>query len=151
MTKKQCNDSNQPFEFDHDYIHHDGPVIGRFLTALRSKHLIGVKSSNDAVIIPPMEFDPNTGEALSKFVDVSDHGTVITWCWVRHPREKHPIRQAFAWALILLDGADTPFVHCVAAKNESEMESGMRVKVRWADKTNGNISDIVCFDPAEND
>ncbi|MFD9615106.1 DNA-binding protein, partial [Streptomyces sp. NPDC059083] len=61
-----------------DYTRSTGPIIGRFLTELRSGKVVGVRGSDGRVIVPPAEFDPATGEALSEFVGVSDVGTVQT-------------------------------------------------------------------------
>ncbi len=44
----------------------------------------------------------------------------------------------FAWALISLDGADTPMLHMVNAKSENEMSTGMRVTPVWKDKEEMN-------------
>jgi hypothetical protein len=52
----------------------------------------------------------------------------------------------FAWAMIKLDGADVPMVHCIAAANESAVATGARVQVVWADETIGYITDIRCFE-----
>ena len=54
----------------------------------------------------------------------------------------------FAWALIKLDGADVPMVHCVAAGAESELATGARVRAVWADEPKGFITDIRCFELA---
>ena len=39
-------------------------------------------------------------------------------------------------------------LHAVDAGNEADMKTGMRVKARWADETQGAIGDFV-FVPAE--
>ena len=52
----------------------------------------------------------------------------------------------FAWAMIKLDGADVPMIHCVAAAAEGDIATGARVKVAWADETKGFITDIRCFE-----
>ena len=65
------------------------------------------------------------------------------------PKQKHPLGRPFAWALIQLDGADTAMLHAVDAGEESKMQTGMRVRVRWRDETVGEILDITCFEPEE--
>lgn len=124
-----------------------GPVVGRFLTELRDRKIFGIKGSNGKVLVPPPEYDPTTFEALNDFVEVGQTGVVRTWCWVNQPREKHLINKPFAWALIQLDGSDTSMLHMVNARDESAMATGMRVKVRWADETQGSITDIEFFEP----
>ena len=41
-------------------------------------------------------------------------GTVTTWAWTE-ARRYQPLEHAFAWALVLIDGADTPMLHAVDA------------------------------------
>jgi len=52
----------------------------------------------------------------------------------------------FAWAMIKLDGADIPMIHCVAAAAEADVATGARVQAVWADETVGFITDIRCFE-----
>jgi len=124
-----------------------GPVIGRFFTSLREGRIEGVRTADGRVIVPPTEYDPETSEALSEFVDVGTSGVVTSWGWVTTPRPNHPLQRPFGWALVKLDGADTAMLHAVDAGEESAMATGMRVQVRWAAEPEGGIKDIECFDP----
>ena len=126
-----------------------GPVVGRFLTGLRDRRIEGIVGSDGKVIVPPTEYDPVTSQALENFVEVGQSGTVTTWAWVAEPLPKHPLDRPFAWALIKLDGADTAMLHVVDAGQESRMETGMRVTARWRDETVGFITDLLCFDPVQ--
>ena len=137
------------FESSFTFTRSTGPVVGRFLTGLRHRRIVGIKGSDGRVLVPPLEYDPLTFEALSEFVEVEQTGTVRTWCWVSQPLEKHLMRRPFAWALVQLDGSDTPMLHMVDAGEESAMSTGMRVKVRWAEETQGSITDIECFKPVK--
>lgn len=141
---------NQDFTLGYTYTRSTGPVVGRFLTELRDRKVVGIKGSDGKVIVPPLEYDPVTAEELSEFVSVADTGVVKSWCWVKHPRPSHLIEGPFAWAQILLDGADTPMTHMVdCGGDEANMSTGMAVKVKWAEETTGFISDINCFVPAD--
>ncbi|HUH38499.1 MAG TPA: OB-fold domain-containing protein, partial [Spongiibacteraceae bacterium] len=140
---------SQAFELGYTYTRSTGPVVGRFLTALRDRQLVGVRASDGRVLVPPVEYDPVSAAALNEFVEVGDTGVVKTWSWVREPRSQHPLQKPFAWALIQLDGADSPLLHCIDAPGPEAMRSGMRVQVRWADDTRGHITDIACFEPVE--
>ena len=132
---------------EYPYTRTVGPVIGRFLGALRDRKIEGIRMKDGRVLVPPAEYDPATGEALSEFVDVGQAGVVKTWAWVNEPRPKHPLDRPFAWALIQLDGADTALLHAVDAGDESMMATGMRVSVRWRAATTAEITDIECFEP----
>ena len=136
------------FESSFTFTRSTGPIVGRFLTELRDRKIFGIVGSDGKVLVPPLEYDPKTYAALEKFVEVGQTGTVQSWCWVKKPREKHLIKKPFAFALILLDGADTPMLHMVDAGKESAISTGMKVKVRWAEETRGSITDIECFEPA---
>ena len=140
---------SQPFELGFTYTRSTGPVVGRFLTGLRDREIVGNRASDGRVIVPPMEYDPVTAEALDEFVPVADEGEIVTWCWVAEPREAHPLDQPFAWAMIRLDGADVPMIHCVAAPSEDAVSTGARVRVCWADESRGYIDDIRCFELVE--
>ncbi|MET8422919.1 OB-fold domain-containing protein [Nocardia sp. NPDC004860] len=132
-----------------DYTRSTGPIIGRFLTELRSGKVVGVRGSDGRVIVPPAEFDPATGEALSEFVGVSDVGTVQTWSWVAEPVRGQPFDRPFAYALIKLDGADTAILHAVDVASPADIATGMRVRARWAAERTGDIHDIAAFEPGE--
>lgn len=136
------------FDLSYTYTRSTGPLIGQFLTALRERRILGVRASDGRVIVPPAEYDPVTTAALDELVPVAEQGTVRSWCWVREPLSHHLLQHPFAFALVLLDGADVPLLHLVDAGDESAMHTGMRVRARWADERRGMITDIACFEPA---
>ena len=139
---------SQAFELGYTYTRSTGPVVGRFLTALRDRQIIGNRASDGRVIVPPMEYDPDTAEALTEFVDVGQAGEVVSWCWVKQPRDAHPLDEPFTWAMIRLDGADVPMVHCIRAASEDAVKTGGRVKAVWVDEPRGFIDDIKYFELA---
>jgi uncharacterized OB-fold protein len=136
-----------PHVLEYAYRRSVGAVLGRFFTGLRERKLIGTRTSAGRVLVPPCEYDPETGESVGDFVDVGPGGVVTTWAWVHKPSGKHPLAHPFAWALIRLDGADTGMLHAVDAGAESRMRTGLRVKPRWRERTVGEIQDIECFEP----
>jgi uncharacterized OB-fold protein len=131
----------------YDYRRSVGPVLGRFFTELRDQKILGSRAPNGRVLVPPVEYDPETGEALDELVEVGSAGTVTSWAWVHEPRAMHPFERPFAWALIQLDGATTSLVHAVDADGPEAMKTGMRVKARWSAERIGRIQDIECFEP----
>jgi uncharacterized OB-fold protein len=136
-----------PNILEYPYTRSVGPVISRFLTGLRDGRIEGVRTSDGRVLVPPTEYDPQTGDALGDFVEVGPAGEVTTWAWVTSPRAKHLLDRPFAWALVRLDGADTAMLHMVDAGDEARMATGMRVRVRWREERKGHIIDILCFEP----
>lgn len=135
-----------PHRLEYTYKRSLGPVLSRFFTALRDRQILGIRRADGTILVPPKEYDPDTGEALDELVPVSDAGTVSSWAWVNEPRAKQPLDRPFAYALIQLDGADTPLLHAVDVGDESRMQTGMRVRARWAAETHGSITDITCFE-----
>jgi hypothetical protein len=142
-----ATDSSYTLEFP--YRRSVGPVVGAFLTGLRDGKVVGVKTASGRVLVPPLEYDPDTGDATGEMVDVADAGVVKQWTWVAQPLRKHPLDRPFAWALIRLDGADTAMVHVVDSGEEAHMSTGMRVTPRWRDERVGDIHDIEAFVPGD--
>ncbi len=144
MTELQPLSASHILEYT--YKRSVGPVLGRFFTGLRDGRIEGVKTRAGRVLCPPMEHDPDTGEATSdQWVEVGPGGVVKSWTWIAEPRAQHPLRKPFAFALIQLDGADTALLHAVDADPEA-MATGMRVRARFAEERHGAIQDIACFE-----
>ena len=134
-----------PLTLSFDYTRSVGSTLGKFFTALRERRVLGVRGSDGRVHVPPAEYDPVTYEPLGEMVPVSAVGTVVSWTWQPEPMEGQPLDRPFAWALIKLDGADTPLIHAVDAGTPDAIRSGARVHVHWADETVGAITDIAYF------
>ncbi|MGX1669283.1 Zn-ribbon domain-containing OB-fold protein [Streptomyces sp. NPDC055400] len=126
-----------------------GPVQSAFLTGLRERAVLGVKTTDGKVMVPPVEYDPVTADELRDLVEVESTGTVTTWAWNPEPRRGQPLGTPFAWVLVKLDGADTALLHALDAPGPDAVTTGMRVRVRWAAERTGAITDIACFEPYE--
>ncbi len=142
-----------PLQVAFPYTRSTGPVLGAFFTGLRDGRVLGARTSDGRVVVPPVEFDPLTHEAISAedLVEVGTEGTVQTWTWVSEPVAGQPLSEPFAFALVTLDGADAPLLHAVAASGPEAMSTGMRVQVVWAESPEGSITDIAHFVPAGGD
>jgi uncharacterized OB-fold protein len=136
-----------PLEIGFDYTRSLGPVLSRFMTGLAERRILGARGSDGRVHVPPPEYDPVTHAPLTELIEVSAVGTVVTWTWQPSPIEGQPLTHPFAWALIRLDGADTPMLHAVDAGTPETMRTGMRVRARWAAEPVGHIRDLACFEP----
>ncbi|MFK8845295.1 Zn-ribbon domain-containing OB-fold protein [Streptomyces sp. Ac-502] len=128
-----------------------GPVQSAFLTGLRERVVLGVRTGDGRVLVPPVEYDPATAEEIRDLVEVGATGTVTTWAWNPAPRRHQPLDTPFAWVLVRLDGADTALLHALDAPGPDAVRTGMRVRVRWAAERTGAITDIACFEPYEGD
>lgn len=134
-----------PLRNSFDYTRSLGPVLSQFALALRDGRIIGSRSSDGSVSVPPVEFDPAGGAKTTDLVDVASVGTVVTWSWQSEPLEPQPLDQPFAWALIKLDGADTALLHVVAVEEAADIAAGARVHAVWRPARTGRIDDIAYF------
>ena len=134
-----------PLQLSFDYTRSVGPTLGAFFTALRDRHILGIRGSDGRVLVPPAEYDPVTCERLTQIVPVASAGTVVSWTWQSEPLEGQPLDRPFAWALIKLDGADTALLHAV----DGAVKTGDRVHAHWVDEPVGAITDIAYFSPGD--
>ncbi len=134
-----------------DYTRSTGPVLGRFLSGLRDGVVVGARTSDGTVVVPPPEYDPVTHAATEEFVEVADTGVVTSWAWVPEPVKGQPLDRPFAFALVTLDGADVPLLHALDVDSPADVRTGMRVRVRWRIDRKGDITDIECFEPVPAD
>ncbi|MFE6222911.1 MULTISPECIES: OB-fold nucleic acid binding domain-containing protein [unclassified Streptomyces] len=128
-----------------------GPVQSAFLTGLRERTVLGVRTEGGRVLVPPVEYDPETAADLRDLVEVAPTGTVTTWAWNPAPRPNQPLPGPFAWVLVRLDGADTALLHALDAPGPDAVRTGMRVRIRWAAARTGAITDIACFEPYDDE
>ncbi|MQS37302.1 Zn-ribbon domain-containing OB-fold protein [Streptomyces katsurahamanus] len=126
-----------------------GPVQSAFLTGLRERTVLGVRTADGRILVPPVEYDPVTADELRELAEVAATGTVTTWAWNPAPRRGQPLATPFAWVLVRLDGADTALLHALDAPGPDAVRTGLRVTVRWAAERTGSITDIACFEPYE--
>jgi uncharacterized OB-fold protein len=140
-----------PIELSFDYTRSLGPTLQHFMTGLAGRRITGGRASNGRVYVPPLEYDPDTGAAITEFADVADHGTVLSWSWAAEPLPGQPLERPFAWVLVQLDGADTGMLHALDVASPDDVQTGMRVQARWAAEPVGHIRDIVCFEPESGD
>lgn len=134
------------FHLAYTYKRSTGPVIGRFLTSLREGRLEGVRTASGEVLVPARAYDPRDGRATTDaWVDVGPEGTITTWTWIDAPAAGAPLDAPFAWALVRLDGADTPMLHAVRGPRAA-IATGARVRAVFADHREGGIRDLSCFE-----
>lgn len=134
-----------PLTLSFDYKRSVGPTLSAFFTALRERRIVGVRGTDGRVHVPVVEYDPVSSARLTEIVPVGSVGTVLSWTWQSEPLEGQPLDRPFAWALIKLDGADTPLLHAV----DGQVRTGDRVHAHWVDEPVGAITDIACFAPGD--
>lgn len=145
MTGSSHGAVAETFTLEFSYRRSVGPVIGAYLTGLRDGVILGSPTAAGRVLVPPLEYDPDTGEPTGPLVEVAETGTIVESAWVRRPMAQHPFDHPFAWALIRLDDADSEMVHAVTG-DEGQIRRGARVRARWRDDREGHPLDIECFE-----
>jgi len=149
MTPPPTAVLHQPLTLEFDYTRSLGPVLSQFLSGLAARQVLGAVLSDGRVAVPPPEYDPITHAAVTEMKPVADEGVVVTWSWVAKPLPDQPLDRPFAYALILLDGADVPLLHAIDAGSPDAIRTGMRVRARWAEERVGSVRDLACFKPAD--
>jgi len=137
-----------PYILEYTYRRSTGPVIGRFLEGLRYEILEGVKTADGRVFCPPQEYDDTGAPTTGEFVVLRPTGVLKSWTWVAEPRPAHPRQTPFAFVIVQIDGTDSCITHILDAKDSKQLQTGMRVRVRWAAQKQGTIQDIECFEPS---
>ena len=134
-----------PFELSYNYKRSTGPVMSKFFQNLSQKKILGTKSASNKVFAPAAEYDPDTREALTSFVEVGPGGIIESWTWINKPRSHHLLELPFAFALIKLDGADTSMLHMIYNCQEADLSMGKRVLPVWSESITETIKDIKYF------
>ncbi|MBH25714.1 MAG: DNA-binding protein [Myxococcales bacterium] len=141
---------SEPWTFHFPYTRTTGPVVGRFLLGLRERRIFGLRMEDGGVLVPPHSHDPRTSRELTEWVEVGTAGEVTSWTWIPEPSPQHPLDRPFGYGLVVLDGATTGMFHVIDTDgDEARMKTGMRVKVRWARRLKGHITDIASFVPVD--
>lgn len=117
---------------DLDYKHTASPQETVYLRGLAEGKLIGARSGpGEKVYFPPRGANPTSGIPTDDYIELSDQGTVTTFCIVNVPFLGQRIKPPYVAAYVLLDGADIPVLHLVLGCEASEVRMGMRVKAVW--------------------
>jgi uncharacterized protein len=136
-----------PHLFAPSYRRSTGGADRFFLSGLAETEIWGSRAADGRVLVPPLDYDPETGAATEEFVRLGDVGVVRAWTWVAEPSPEQPADRGFAYALVALDGADSALLHVVDADDETAMETGMRVRADWRLARVGSVLDIRAFVP----
>lgn len=108
-----------------------GADLTKFLTALTEKRIVGRRSPTGKVYVPPKGCCPVTGLPMLEEVELSDVGTVVTFCIINIPFEGQVLTPPYAVGTILLDGSDLPLFHIIGGVDVKDVRMGLRVKALW--------------------
>src|SRR5699024_1903145 len=138
-----------PFEMT--VQHSASPEESKYLRAIAEGRVVGQRCPvTKKVYVPPRGASPTHGVPTDEEVEVSDHGTVTTFCIVNVPFIGQKIKPPYVGAYILLDGADIPLLHLVLGCDPDEVRMGMRVKAKWLPREEWTFStgNIDYFEPS---
>jgi uncharacterized OB-fold protein len=133
-----------------DYKVHAGHEQSKFLKQIAQRRIVGQRSAEGLVYVPPIGVCPTTGEKMEGHVEVSDKGTITTFCIVNLPFEGQQIDPPYALSAILLDGADLPIFHLIGDVDVRDVHMGMRVQAKWRPEEEAvrSMENIIYFVPS---
>jgi uncharacterized OB-fold protein len=114
------------------YTHSASPTEDPFLRGLMEGLLIAQRCPACAkVYFPPRPACPTDGVPTTDRIELSDRGTITTFCVVNVPFLGQRIPPPYVSAYVLLDGADIPFLHLLLGVAPEDVRMGMRVEAVW--------------------
>lgn len=118
-------------------IHYDysvGAGSSTFLRAIREGRILGARCPDTGkVYVPPRLSSVETASPMSELVELPDRGVVYTYCIVNIRFYDQVLEIPYAYAYIVLDGADSAIMHLIQECPLEEIRPGMRVEAVWKD------------------
>jgi len=132
-----------------------GPTWTKFFDGLRQEKILGTKCKRcKKVLVPARTFCPYCFEDMDEWVEVSQRGTVGSWCLVNYEYYGQIKPPPYIIASIHLSGTDCNFNHFLGGIDLSDVDKarkklrvGMRVRAVWSREKHGDIYDIAYFEP----
>jgi uncharacterized OB-fold protein len=127
-----------------------GRLGSRFLIAIRDrKKIMGLKCGKcGKTFVPPREYCEKCWTKIAdNQVELGTEGELVNFAVIRYGGRHLPKKPPYILGQIKLDGADTPLTHIVLGIDPREVQTGIRVKAVFAEKTTDTIMDIDHFEP----
>ncbi len=121
-----------------------GEMGSRFLVEIRdNKRIMGTRCPKcNMVYVPARSICVECIDKLSEWVEVSNKGTLVTFCIDHEPSVVQPVKPPIIYGTVHLDGADTGFVHMLGEVDPKQLKIGMEVEAVFKDEREGSILDI---------
>jgi uncharacterized protein len=114
------------------YTYEPGLTLSRFLRALGERRIEGGRCRSCAkTYVPPRVRCAGCGTGPMTPVPVDDRGTIVSYTVVHVPVAGALTELPFAWAWILLDGADVAFPHLLGGVSVEDIFVGQAVEAVW--------------------
>jgi len=131
-SKKPVTYIKTPVVMRYDYS--IGVGMSAFMRAIREGKLLGARCPDTGkVYVPPRLTSVETASPMSELVELPDRGVVYTYCIVNIKFYEQVLDIPYAYAYIVLDGADSAIMHLVQECPIEDMRPGMRVQAVWKD------------------
>jgi len=122
-------------------------LMGKFLENLKSKRILGLKCPKCGLVYtPPKPFCRCLGRP-EEWVEVSDKGTVTTFVltgeWAFRGFDEEAPKEKRTIVGVNFDGSDTVCLAALMGVNPEDVDVGIRVKVKWPEKPEGALKDIL--------
>ena len=118
-----------------DYKYAASPEESLFYRGLNEGRIMGQRCPTcQKVYVPPRSACPSDGTPTVEEVELSQTGTITTFCVVNVPFLGQKITPPYVSAYVLLDGADIALLHLILGVPAEEVRMGMRVKAVWKPK-----------------
>lgn len=115
-----------------DYDYAASPEESLFYRGLNEGRIMGQRCPTcQKVYVPPRSACPSDGTPTAEEVELSQTGTITTFCIVNVPFLGQKIKPPYVSAYVLLDGADIAVLHLILGVPAEEVRMGMRVKAVW--------------------
>ena len=128
-----------------------GRVGSRFFIELRDTgRIMGNRCKECAKVwVPPRLRCPICLKLIEDhdWLEVGPEGTLRHFTIVRYEHPAQPIKAPFAYGIVDLDGATQAITHFVYYDELESLQRGMRMKPVLAAEREGNILDILYFEP----
>lgn len=135
-----------------DYQYAASPEESAFYRGLNEGRIVGQRCPTcQKVYVPPRSACPADGTPTAEEVELSQTGTITTFCIVNVPFLGQKITPPYVSAYVLLDGADIAILHLILGIPAAEVRMGMRVKAVWKPEAEWTYSleNIDHFEPAD--
>jgi len=135
-----------------DYRITAGQAQQRFLVGLKSGRILAQRCPVcTKVYVPPRGSCPTCAVPTREEVEVSDNGTITTFCIVDLPFYGQAVDIPYVCASVLLDGADIAFFHLIQEADVADVRMGMRVTAVWEEeaKRGASFNAIKYFKPID--
>jgi len=139
-----------PIRLDFEFT--PGIAQSVFLRGLEHGKFMGQRCPTcGKVYVPSRGSCPTDGVPTTEDVELSNVGTVTTYCVVNVPFAGQSIEIPYICAQVLLDGANLSFMGLIQEIPTDQIRMGMRVEAVWVDEADltPSLASVKYFKPAD--